>query len=111
MLIASPIFFRRILKQTIDAVDREQSVQEAHTLYQSMKQFMVKLPNHSIKGKLNNVKIALASEKRKLKSMAAEMVANQRDCKSKEMELEQFKRTLIETKQELLHEVYSLHII
>lgn len=90
----------------MDAVDREHSLQEAHGLYVTMRQFMVKLPNHTIKGKLNNVQCALTAEKRKLKSMAAEMIANQMDVKTKEVEIEQYKRSLVETRRELMHEVF-----
>lgn len=49
---------RRILKQTVVGVERENAMQETHELYDTLKQFMSKLPNHTVKEKLNSTQVS-----------------------------------------------------
>ncbi len=52
------IYLRRILHQTVQATERDQELEEQQKLYSSLKQFMQKLPSHSIKDKLNSTQVS-----------------------------------------------------
>ena len=85
-------------------VERENTLKESHKLYESLKEFMQKLPNHTIKEKLTNTKRALTAKTKKLKALAAEVKANQIDVKNKELDIQEYRKCILQTKQELLLE-------
>lgn len=59
VIVASRLFSarRRILKQTVQAVEREGALQESHNLYMTLKQFMLKLPDHTVVEQLTATKV------------------------------------------------------
>lgn len=51
--------FRRILQQSAKAVQKDNSLMEAQKMYDSLKQFMAKLPNYTVKEQLLTTQVIL----------------------------------------------------
>lgn len=77
-------------------------MQEAHNLYMSLKQFMLKLPDQSVREQLNETKRALSVRTRKMKALAAEVRCGQLDDRALEMNVQNYQVTILELRQQLV---------
>lgn len=105
----------------MQAVEREGALQESHNLYMSLKQFMMKLPDHTVVEKLTATKVntksysegmyiaklsflqrALTAKTRKMKALAAELKCNEMDDKDAEQGIQELQATILELRQQLI---------
>lgn len=92
---------KRILNQTVQATDRENDLHEYQNLYDSLKNFVLKIPGHDMKERLNSTQRTLTAKTRKMKALAAELNTKEEEIKIKEMSMEELKKSLQKTKIEL----------
>lgn len=48
---------KRVLRQTVSAVEREGALQQTHHMYEELKVFMLKLPDHTVREELTATKV------------------------------------------------------
>uniref|UniRef100_A0A336LZT7 CSON006434 protein n=1 Tax=Culicoides sonorensis TaxID=179676 RepID=A0A336LZT7_CULSO len=92
---------KRILNQSVEATDRENDLHEYQNLYASLKGFVLKIPGHDIKERLNSTQRSLTAKTRKIKSLAAELNTKEEEIKLKDISIEDLKKNLQKTKTEL----------
>lgn len=93
---------KRILKQTAVAEDREIYIRESQKMYDSLKEFVLKMPGDDIKNRLNAAQHELETLKKKVKSLCAEIKINEDELKAKECTIERMKMELDRVKTEIL---------
>lgn len=91
---------KRILTQTVSSVARENELKECQKLYDSLKEFVLKIPSHDVKERLNSTQRALTAKTKKMKAFAAELNVLENEMKMKECQLEQMKKELQKVKGE-----------
>lgn len=95
---------KRLLQQTVYATEREEALHETHKLYNSLKDFLLKLPTENVKERLSTTQSTLVMKNKKLKALTAELNAKDIDEKLNECKIEELKTKLTETKKELMKE-------
>ncbi|CAD6992534.1 unnamed protein product [Ceratitis capitata] len=95
---------KQILQHNVSALQQEQALEESQRLYEALKEFMLKLPSHKIRGELNNVKATLSGKERKLKALMAELHVKDIDEKSNTQKLVELKTRLTDAKTQLNQE-------
>lgn len=93
---------KRVLKQTAVAEDRETYIKESQKMYESLKEFVMKMPGDDTKNKLNSAQHELDTLKKKVKSLCAEIKINEDELKAKDCIVERMKIELDSIKIEIL---------
>lgn len=92
---------KHILSQSAVAVNRENEMENFQALYDSLKMFVLKIPSHDVKERLNSTQRSLTARTKKVKALSAELNTKEDDLKVKECLVEHLKNELQKTKNEL----------
>ncbi|XP_023292257.2 cilia- and flagella-associated protein 58 [Lucilia cuprina] len=95
---------KQLLNYNVASLEQERALKESQRLYNTLKEFIVKLPSIKIKAELNEVKATLTRKNRKLKALKAEIVTKSIEEKSNAVEVEDLKTNLCKVKNQLLQE-------
>lgn len=101
---------RRVLYQSVTVSDQEKTIQDSDKMYGELKQVVEKLPHQKMKEQLCATQRALTARTKKLKALSAEIRVKENDSKSQECLVEELKKSLLETKKELVKEVSYRYI-
>jgi hypothetical protein len=93
------------LSKTALSADLECKLKESQKTFFSLKDATKKLPDPTVKQRLNSTQRALTGRTRKLKALIAELNIMENEVKSKDCLLDEIKKDLTDTKKELLKEV------
>ncbi|XP_065074550.1 cilia- and flagella-associated protein 58 [Ochlerotatus camptorhynchus] len=93
---------RRVLYQSVTVSEQEKTIQESDKMYGELKQVVEKLPHQKMKEQLCATQRALTARTKKLKALSAEIRVKEIDSKSQECLVEELKKSLLETKKELV---------
>lgn len=98
---------KRILSQTVTSVARENNFKEYKKMYATLKDFVLKIPSHDVKERLNSTQRALTASNKKMKALSAELNVKDDDIKAKECEVAEMKKELQKVRLELINMVRS----
>nr|XP_029713268.1 cilia- and flagella-associated protein 58-like [Aedes albopictus] len=95
---------RRVLYQSVTVSEQEKTINESDKMYGELKEVVEKLPHHKMKEQLCTTQRALTAQTKKLKALSAEIRIKEIDSKSQECLVDELKKSLLETKKELVKE-------
>ncbi|XP_058812314.1 cilia- and flagella-associated protein 58-like [Topomyia yanbarensis] len=95
---------RRVLYQSVTVSEQEKTIKQADKVYGELKEVVEKLPHQKMKEQLCATQRALTARTKKLKALSAEIRIKETDSKSQECMVEELKKSLLETKKELVNE-------
>ncbi|KAL1376627.1 hypothetical protein pipiens_004341 [Culex pipiens pipiens] len=95
---------RRVLYQSVTVQEKEKTIEESEKMYGELKEVVEKLPHQKMKEQLCATQRVLTARTKKLKALSAEIRIKEVDSKSQECLLDELKKSLLETKKELVRE-------
>ncbi|XP_058456999.1 cilia- and flagella-associated protein 58-like [Malaya genurostris] len=95
---------RRVLYQSVTVSEQEKTIKESEKVYGELKEVVEKLPHQKMKEQLCATQRALTARTKKLKALSAEIRIKESDSKSQECLVDELKKSLLETKKELVNE-------
>lgn len=96
---------RRVLYQSVTVQEKEKTIEESEKMYGELKEVVEKLPHQKMKEQLCATQRVLTARTKKLKALSAEIRIKEVDSKSQECLVDELKKSLLETKKELVREV------